>query len=56
MQLERDYQNDLDTDRMAELKMNLREKGSGGIHYIYLAQDSDQLMALVNTIMNLSVL
>jgi hypothetical protein len=35
------------------IKMNLREVGSGGIDRIELAQDKDQWRALVNTVMNL---
>jgi hypothetical protein len=35
--------------------MDLREIGWGGIDWIDLAQDRDQLMALVNTVMSLWV-
>jgi hypothetical protein len=35
--------------------MDLREIGRGGMDWIDLAQDRDQNMALVNTIMNLRV-
>jgi hypothetical protein len=34
------------------IKMNLRETGWGGMDWIGLAQDRDQWMALVNTVMN----
>jgi hypothetical protein len=35
--------------------MDLREIGCGGVHWIGLAQDSDQWRALVKTVMNLRV-
>jgi hypothetical protein len=34
------------------IKMDLREIGWGGMDWIDLAQDRDQLKALVNTVMN----
>jgi hypothetical protein len=37
------------------IKIDLREIGSDGMDWIYLAQDSDQWRALVNTVMNLRV-
>jgi hypothetical protein len=37
------------------IKMHLRERGWDGMHWIDLAQDRDQLMALVNTLMSLRV-
>jgi hypothetical protein len=37
------------------LKMDIREIGWGGMDWIYLAQDRDQLRALVNTVMNFRV-
>jgi hypothetical protein len=37
------------------IKMNLREIGWDGIHWIELAQDRDQWRALVNAVMNLRV-
>jgi hypothetical protein len=37
------------------IKVNLREKGWGGMDWADLAQDRDQLRALVNTVMNLWV-
>jgi hypothetical protein len=37
------------------IKMNLREIGWGGMDWIDLAQDRDQCMALVNTLINLRV-
>jgi hypothetical protein len=33
-------------------KMDLRERGWDGMHWINLAQDRDQWRALVNTVMN----
>jgi hypothetical protein len=38
------------------IKMDLRETGWGGMHWINLDQDRDQWRALVNTVMNLLVL
>jgi hypothetical protein len=38
------------------IKINLRERGRGGMDWIDLAQDRDQWRALVNTVMNLRVL
>jgi hypothetical protein len=35
------------------IKMDLREKGSGGMDWIYLAQDMNQWRGLVNTVMNI---
>jgi hypothetical protein len=37
------------------IKMDLREIGWGGMDWIYLALDRDQLRAFVNTVMNLRV-
>jgi hypothetical protein len=37
------------------IKMDLREIGWGGIHWVDLAQDMDQMRALVNMVMNLRV-
>jgi hypothetical protein len=37
------------------IKMNLREIGSGSMDWIDLAQDRDHCRALVNTVMNLRV-
>jgi hypothetical protein len=34
------------------IKIDLREIGLGGMDWIHLAQDRDQLRALVNTLMN----
>jgi hypothetical protein len=36
-------------------KMNFREIGCGGVNWIHPAQDRDQYMALVNTVINLRV-
>jgi hypothetical protein len=36
-------------------KMDLGEKGSDGVDWIHMAEDRDQWMALVNTVMNLRV-
>jgi hypothetical protein len=38
-----------------KIKMDLREIGWGGMDWIDLTQDTDQWMALVNTVMNLRV-
>jgi hypothetical protein len=38
-----------------DIKMDLKETGSGGMDWIALAQDRDQLKALMNTVMNLQV-
>jgi hypothetical protein len=37
------------------IKMDLREIGSGNVDWIHLAQDRDRWRALVNTVMNLRV-
>jgi hypothetical protein len=37
------------------IRMDLREIGSGGMDWIDLAQDRDQWSTLVNTVMNLRV-
>jgi hypothetical protein len=37
------------------IKMDLREIGWDGVDWIYLAQDRDQLRALVNSVLNLLV-
>jgi hypothetical protein len=41
--------------RVDNIKMYLREIGWVGMDWIYLAQDRDQWMAPVNTVMNLRV-
>jgi hypothetical protein len=38
-----------------KIKMDLREIGWDGVHWIDLAQDRDQWRVLVNTVMNLRV-
>jgi hypothetical protein len=40
---------------VANIKMDLREIGLGGMDWIELTQDRDQLRTLVNTVMNLRV-
>jgi hypothetical protein len=40
---------------MANIKMDLREIGWGGMDWLDLAQDRDHWRALVNTVMNLRV-
>jgi hypothetical protein len=47
-QKERDHYED-------NIKMDRREIGWGGMDWIDLAQEKDQWMALVNTVMNLRV-
>jgi hypothetical protein len=37
------------------IKMDLREIGWDGVDWIDMAQDGDQWMALVNTVLNLRV-
>jgi hypothetical protein len=37
------------------IRMNLRDRGWGGMEWVDLAQDRDQWRALVNTVMNLQV-
>jgi hypothetical protein len=37
------------------IKMDLREVGWGGMDWIELAPDRDQLVAILNTVMNLRV-
>jgi hypothetical protein len=37
------------------IKIDLTEKGWGGVDWIDLAEDRDQWRALVNTVMNLRV-
>jgi hypothetical protein len=41
--------------RMNKFKMDFREMGWYGMHWIDLAQDREQWMALVSTVMNLRV-
>jgi hypothetical protein len=38
-----------------DIKMDLRDVGWNGMDWIELAEDRDQWMALVNTVMNLRV-
>jgi hypothetical protein len=40
---------------VGNVKMDLREIGWGGMHWIDLAQDMEQWRALVSTVMNLRV-
>jgi hypothetical protein len=40
---------------MDSIKMDVREIGWDGVYWIELAQDRDQLRALVNTVMKLRV-
>jgi hypothetical protein len=41
--------------RVDNIKLDLREIGWAGMHWIDLAQDRDQWRALMNTVMNLLV-
>jgi hypothetical protein len=40
---------------ITDIRMDLREIGWGGMHWIDVAQDRDQWRDLVNTVMNLAV-
>jgi hypothetical protein len=40
---------------VGKIKMDLREIGCDGVDWIDIAQDRDQWMALVNTVLNLRV-
>jgi hypothetical protein len=40
---------------MHNIKMDLRDRGWGGMDWIDMAQDRDQWRALVNTVMNVRV-
>jgi hypothetical protein len=40
---------------VVNIKIDLREIGSGGMDWIELAQDKDQWRAVVDTVMNLQV-
>jgi hypothetical protein len=51
----RDHWEDQGVGGCTILKWILREIGFDGMHWIDLAQDRDQWMALVNTVMNLLV-
>jgi hypothetical protein len=41
--------------REDNIKMDLREIEWEGVHWVHLAQDSDQWRVIVNTVMNLQV-
>jgi len=41
---------------MDDIQMDLHEVGLGSMDWIYLAQDRDRWRALVNSVMNLTVL
>jgi hypothetical protein len=41
--------------RWEDTKMDVRERGWGGMDWIDLAQDRDQWRAIVNTVMNFRV-
>ena len=41
--------------KCVDIRMGLQELGSGGMHWINLAQDRDRWRALVNVVMNLRV-
>jgi hypothetical protein len=42
--------------RRESIKMDLKEIGWDGVDWIYLAQDGEDCLAVVNTLMNLRVL
>jgi hypothetical protein len=44
----KNHQEDLNVGKRIILKINLREIGCSGMHWIHLAQDRDQCRALVN--------
>jgi hypothetical protein len=46
---------DINIRRVGNIKIYLREIGLGGMDWIDLAHDRDQLRALVNTFMNFQV-
>jgi hypothetical protein len=52
---EREHYEDLDVSGRIILKMDLREIGLGGMDWIDLDQDRNQLGAVVNTEMNLRI-
>jgi hypothetical protein len=54
-QKERDHYEDQDVGGWVDIKMDLREIGWSGMDWIDLAQDRDQWMAVVNTVMKLRV-
>ena len=41
--------------RKDKAKNNIQETGVGSVEWIHLAQDMDQLRAVVNTVMNLHI-
>jgi len=41
--------------RCEDIRTDLRETGWEGVDWIHLAQDRDQLPAVVNTVMNIQV-
>jgi hypothetical protein len=55
-QKERNHWEGQDVGRwVGNIKMDLREIGWGGVDWIDMAQDRDQLRALVNTVLNIRV-
>jgi hypothetical protein len=53
---ERDHFEDRGVDGRMGLEWILGRQARGGVEWIHLAQDWDQLLALVNAVMNLRVL
>jgi hypothetical protein len=51
----RDNSEDVGVDKMINIRMDLREIWREGVYWMHLAQDRDQLRAVVNTVMNLRV-
>jgi hypothetical protein len=53
-QKERNHQGDIEVGGGGKIiKMDLRERGWGNMDWNNLAEDRDQLRAIVNTVMNL---
>jgi hypothetical protein len=51
----RDHSEDLGVKWEDNIKIDFREMGWKGVDWVHLAQDRDQWLALVNTVINLRV-